>query len=83
MALGPQFLDELFQKDLKYCEDKIDSMLSNHKTFACDKIITTKVPGGMNIEIFNVLKEKYLAAGWKSVKWIDDQRDGDFLQFKA
>lgn len=83
MALGPQFLTELFQKDLKSCEEEIDRMLSENKTFGYNKTITTKVPKGMNREIFAVLKEKYLAAGWKSVEWKSEQRDGDWLEFKA
>ena len=83
MALGPQFLTELFQKDLKSCEEEIDSMLSGHTTFGQYRTITTKVPKGMNREVFTILKEKYLAAGWKSVEWKSEQRDGDWLEFKA
>jgi len=83
MALGPQFLTELFQKDLKSCEEEIDRMLSENKTFGYNKTITTKVPKGMNREVFTVLKERYLAAGWKSVEWESEQRNGEWLKFKA
>jgi hypothetical protein len=58
-------------------------MLSENKTFGYNKTITTKVPKGMNREVFTILKEKYLAAGWKSVEWKSEQRDGDWLEFKA
>jgi len=81
MALGPQQLTG-DTKRLKHVESKIDTILrssreTSHVTISIS-LLDISYP-----EFQKVLRPKYLKAGWKTVKWESDQRDGAYLDFQA
>lgn len=78
MAIGPNLLSNSFMEDVDFYEKKIDSYLVNCKV-APNSSINVDVPPGMNLSHFQILKERYLQAGWGDVVWNSYQRDGEWL----
>ena len=81
MAISPQQLNEAFLKEVEYFEENIDRLLSK-KSIAKGGGISLDVPSGMTNKHFELLKTRYLSAGWTEVKWESDQREGSWLSFK-
>jgi len=83
MAIGPQ-ADQILNmwKEIEFFEDKIDHELANKKV-APNSQVNTGVPSGMSFSHFQIIKERYLKAGWADVKWNSDQREGDWLTFST
>jgi hypothetical protein len=81
MAISPQQLNEAFLKEVKAFEERIDQNLSS-RTIAKGKSISLDVPSGMTYIHFEILKTRYISAGWSDVKLESDQREGSWLSFK-
>ena len=81
MAISPQQLNEAFLKEVKALEERIDQNLSS-RTIAKGKSISLDVPSGMTYTHFEILKTRYISAGWSDVKLESDQREGSWLSFK-
>jgi len=82
MAIGPNQLNANFLAELDTFENKIDHELANKKV-APNSSVNTGVPSGMSFSHFQIIKERYLKAGWEDVKWNSDQREGDWLTFST
>jgi hypothetical protein len=82
MAIGPNQLNASFKAELDTFENIIDQRLVNQK-LAPTSILSVDVPSGMSFAHFQIIKERYLKAGWEDVKWNSDQREGDWLTFST
>jgi hypothetical protein len=80
MAIGPNQLNENFMAEVDFFEGKIDRALANKKV-APKSSINVDVPTGMSYSHYQILKERYIKAGWTDVKWYSDQREGCWLSF--
>jgi hypothetical protein len=80
MAIGPNQLKENFMKEVDDFEKKIDQALSSKKV-SPNSIVTVTKPSEMTLSHFQILKERYIKAGWGDVKLNDDQREGSWLTF--
>jgi hypothetical protein len=76
MAISPQALNETFKKDADKFEELIDNVLQK-KSLSTNGTVIVPAPDGMTLTHFEILKPKYIAVGWKSLKWDSyyDQRD--------
>lgn len=82
MAISPKILDENFMQEVSAFETLLDSKLVVSK-LGPSKRVNIDAPRGMNNSHFQVLKQRYIVAGWKDVIWNSDQREGDWLVFEA
>jgi hypothetical protein len=82
MAIGPKVLNVNFWREIDDFENKIDHELSDKKV-APNSSVNTGIPSGMDFSHFQIIKEKYIKAGWADVKWNSDQREGDWLTFST
>ena len=80
MAIGPNMLNESFMEDVEHYEKKIDQSLATRKV-APNSTVNVDVPSGMSYSHFQILKERYIKAGWGNVTWNSDQREGEWLTF--
>ena len=83
MAIGPEQLKDSFKKDISEFEKIIDRLLVTQGDLSAKDYVCMSIPRGMSYAHFEVLRQKYLSAGWKDVKWNSDQREGDWLEFKS
>lgn len=81
MAISPKHLEKSFQEELKKIENEFDKQLSGYQISKGQSIHIT-APSSLTWPKFEILKERYINAGWVDVIWNSDQRDGDFLTFK-
>lgn len=82
MAIGPQVLTENFMNDVKEFEKIIDNKLIVQRV-SPNSSIRIDVPKQMHAAHLNILRERYIKAGWKEVIWNSDQREGEWLTFKS
>lgn len=80
MAIGPNQLSETFMAEVDSFEVRIDRELSSLKV-APHSAVNIDIPSGMSFSHFQILRERYLKAGWGWVKWNSDQREGEWLTF--
>lgn len=80
MAVGPKQIEKNLEEEAINFEVILDSAL-NRKSVSPNGSVTLGIPSGMSYSHFQVLKPKYISAGWKNVNWHSDQRDGDYLEF--
>jgi hypothetical protein len=67
-------------KEVDSFEKKIDSILIEGKIHPkSSKNVTA--PSGLTYSHFQILRERYLNAGWGEVKWNSDQREGTWITF--
>jgi hypothetical protein len=78
MAISPKQLNKAFLEEADKYEALIDNELRK-KVLPVGGICQVEVPKGMTYLHFDLLKPKYIQAGWKDIKWNSfyDQRDGD------
>lgn len=81
MAISPQSLEEAFQEEVNYYEKKLDMILGNKKIIK-GQSISIVTPSGFNQSHFQILRCRYINAGWTDVEYKSDQRDGEWLMFK-
>lgn len=81
MAISPHHLNKLFLDEVKHFEDVIDKNLSS-KSIEKGGSISLDRPSGMSHKHFELLKTRYISAGWTDVKWESDQREGSWISFK-
>lgn len=80
MARGPE--RESKEQLLRQTEAIIDRHLAgNNGEYA--SISTDLLPDRFSITDWPALKRRYKQSGWKHAEWISDQREGDYLEFKA
>jgi hypothetical protein len=80
MAISPQHLNKAFLEEVGVFEKKIDSILVG-KSISEGQSISLDIPSGMTSKHFDILKTRYVTAGWSSVIWESDQREGSWLTF--
>ncbi len=83
MAISPQYFENNLEDRLDRAESEIDESLkrASKNTFQ-NRQITTMVPLGLTKELFDEhLKPRYMYVGWKSVDYVGDERDGNYLRF--
>lgn len=81
MAISPYDLEQKFDQELDILEGQIDELLSNF-TINRGGIITISPPKGLKGQHTDMLFSRYISVGWSSVRWVEDQRDGSYLEFK-
>ena len=81
MAIGPEQFEQKFLEEVALAEVTLDRKLKDAIGRKYNDAIYLDVPSGLSVKAFNVLKEKYIDAGWADVTWKSDQRDGDSLTF--
>lgn len=80
MAISPYDLEQKFEHELDVFEGEIDELLTNLSIYKGGKI-TISPPKGLKSHHTDILFCRYLSAGWSSVRWVEDQRDGSYLEF--
>lgn len=83
MAIGPESLKENFLNEVNSFENQIDYLLCS-KQVSDDSQVNIplhKCNVTMTHSHFQILKERYITAGWADVKWTIDQIKGDWLTF--
>jgi hypothetical protein len=80
MAISPEYLNKAFIREVEDFEFKLDEKLSKN-SIEKGETINLDVPLGMNSKHFNLLKTRYISAGWSDVKMNSDQREGTWLTF--
>jgi hypothetical protein len=80
MAIGPNQLNESFMEEVNSFEKKIDSILSNKKV-APNSSVNIDLPSGLTYSHFQILKNRYISAGWGEVKWNRGHWAGQWLTF--
>lgn len=80
MALGPTplNLDEVFNKIEKIIDEAIEKRNNGYYYSKSVLISTSLIPKYRLVQ--DKIERAYKNAGWKEVKFLSDQRDGDFLQ---
>lgn len=83
MAISPEVLTQSFKREVDDFEKIIDSILSN-KSLGPGGSITINTPKGITSRHFQILSERYIAAGWSEMgRSYGSQREpGDLLTFK-
>jgi len=82
MAISPEELSTAYQEKLKRFEEEIDRSLMNKRGTQPNNI-NVDVPRDMSSRDFELIKIKYIQAGWKNVEYHSDQREGEWLTFKS
>ncbi len=67
MAIGPEQITDRFRGEIKEFESKIDAALQRASFNAGTNRVWIEVPFGMLEAHFDILKDLYERAGWKSV----------------
>lgn len=80
MAIAPEMLQKNFQKEVDCFESMFDSKLVKSTMYAGDSL-SLGTPVGFTTKHFNVLRLRYIAAGWDDVVWRSEQRNGNWLEF--
>lgn len=80
MAIGPKKIEIAFIEEAKEFEIKIDSILTSMKLTPGGELYVD-APQGMTYQHFNALRQNYIDAGWKTVKWNNSQKDGTSITF--
>jgi len=81
MATSPDILKKNSESEADIFEKKIDEILKSKNLYGTS--VTIDVPEGLTYATFQILKERYESAGWKSVKWSSDQREGTSITFST
>lgn len=81
MAISPQILKKNTEQEVDTFEKEIDAMLTKEKLYGTSLSITP--PKGMTIAHYQIMKPRYISAGWKDVRWTDSQRDGKTITFST
>lgn len=82
MAISPYQLNENFMQEVDDFEKRIDHVLAKQR-IAPGGSTSVDVPTGMSSTHFNILKTRYIEAGWASVTLNSNQREGTWLTFKS
>lgn len=82
MAISPQTLRKNFHSEVDSFEKILDSTLIERKLNLGNNI-SISVPENMTYSHFQEIKIRYERAGWSSLSWHSDQRDGETITFIA
>lgn len=82
MAIGPHHLNKKFLEEVDSLEKTIDARLAS-KSITDGGSLSIDYPSSMTSQHFQVLKHRYMLAGWKDVKMQHDQREGSWLEFRS
>jgi len=80
MAISPEYLNKAFIKQVDAFEVKLDEALTK-KSIAKGDTINLDAPSGMSGKHFDLLKTRYISAGWSDVRLNSDQREGTWITF--
>jgi len=83
MAISPEMLNEKLKSEATIIEKKLDHLLANSHFQSGGNTITISIPSGMTRNHFRILQRRYIDAGWKDILWKSDQREGEWLEFRA
>lgn len=81
MALGPEIFNKKFTENIQAIENEIDRRLAD-KSPTSEGYINIDAPRQLDSSNFRIIQHKYLAAGWLSVEYHSDQREGEWMVFK-
>jgi hypothetical protein len=82
MAISPNQLKDTFMEEVDYYETKIDAELARLK-IGNNLSVSIDTMFGMTGQHFQVLRQRYIDAGWANVTWHSDQRQGDCMVFST
>lgn len=82
MAISPKQLNENFKKEADQYEKEIDARLSSKKISKSGSV-SIDIPHGMSPDHLETIKHRYIYTGWKEVRWVSDQREGDWIVFQS
>jgi hypothetical protein len=68
MAIGPEQIEDNFKEEVDEFETIIDRNLSKATFSKGNNTVSVSAPRGMRESHFKALKERYLSAGWTSVR---------------
>jgi hypothetical protein len=80
MAISPEKLNEAFQKEVDILESILDQKLSKQK-IAKGGSVTIGIPEGMSESHFEILRTRYISAGWTSIKLNSVLLEGTWITF--
>ena len=80
MAISPQLLKANLEKEADHFEGLIDTELCTEKL--CGNTVSISPPKGMSYVHYQIVKDRYISAGWTDVKWNDNQHDGTSILFE-
>ncbi len=81
MAISPTELEKFLDKEVDNFESYLDNELRK-KTLYRGESVYIEAPSGFSSKHFNVLKKRYLAAGWTNLEYNSSQMGGDSITFK-
>jgi len=81
MAISPEKLKNDLLSEAEEFEVMIDNQLQKEKLYG--RHISITPPARMNSSHFQLIKDRYIAAGWENVIWNDSQHDGPYLSFTS
>ena len=79
MAVSPKTMKAQMETDLDILEKEIDAVLKNSKIYG--NRVNIIPPKQMSYGDFQILRNRYIAAGWNEVAWNDSQHDGPHMSF--
>lgn len=81
MAISPNTLKIKFKEKVTDFENQIDCILADSIMYGDS--ITIDPPNSMQHAHFQMLKTRYVEAGWADVVWSDHQIGGKSITFKT
>ena len=83
MAVIPDKLKEKSLEILNKLEEYFDEKLLSSRLDGRGQVINITLPRDIPMNMFHLqaLKPKYTSVGWRSIEWVYDQRDGDYIRF--
>ena len=82
MALGPDSIRRNLDESAKLVEVRIDQLIRNSSSRRIT--IEARSLPQMSMDVWeNVIRPKYLKAGWSVVEWVSDQREGDYIKLEG
>lgn len=81
MAIGPSEMKARRMAEAKAIESSIDRALAGGRS---DRVTIDVKQLGITRSLWDsILRPKYREAGWKWAEWVSEERDGDYLDFRA
>lgn len=82
MAISPNHLNEKFMEEVDYYEKYFDKQLAGKKVQPGGYTTIDNIPSGYTTAHHQILKERYIESGWKSMEYNSEQREGTWITLK-